>query len=542
MDSAHPFTFDQGSVAFTKDPQLDQSLEALALQRLKASASQVVAIDSGQGDKEIKGGLLVAVALCLADKLRKDCPGKRIGIVLPPGLGGLITNLAVAFAGKSAVNLNFTLGRSALMSCFDQAEVSVVISAPLMQAKVNQKFPDFPWPEHTLDIQALLKGLPKAMIGAKLAMARLLPLNLLASMHKIQLEGGAREAALLFTSGSDAAPKGVVLSHRNLVANVAQIREHGVIPAGARLLSNLPIFHSFGYTVQIWTVLLNDAMAIFTPSPLDIKGTLEAIKRHRPTIMLGTPTFLRPYLLKAKPEEMQSLAAAVVGAEKTPEGFQERWEKAFPQCAYLEGYGMTEASPVVSVNVAATRSAGTVGFLLSGMEARVIDPDTQVVLPAGQTGLLYLRGPNIFSGYLNLPEKTAEVLSEDGWYATGDLAKIDEQGRLKIEGRLSRFSKIGGEMASHVAVEAAVAESLNLADEEVPQVAIGAREDAAKGEVLVLLSTASVDLAELKTKLQNAGIANLWFPKEVIRVEAIPLLPTGKLDLKGIRKACQKPA
>lgn len=532
--------FDQGFELFNSRPELNENLARKAVRRLLHWPSETVAVDYSAGRKEIDASRLLAVSLELARQIRNDCPEPRIGIILPPGIGGLIANLAVALAGKSAANLNFTLGANAVSSCLEQAGLSTLLTAAKMRETVEERFGSFPWPKNTIDLVQRIQTISKPRVLLKLVAARLLPFEGFCAAFGIPEKGGNTEAALLFTSGSDTAPKGVPLTHRNIAANILQISESGIIPEQTSLLANLPIFHSFGFCVQVWVMLCHRATAVFVPSPLDFKKSSDAARAENCTLMLGTPTFYRPYLKRVPPDRLASLKAAIAGAEKTPDGFKNAWETRFPNCAYLEGYGMTEASPVVAVNTPDSRRDGSVGRLFSGMQVRVVEPDTRKPLPIGSSGLLLLRGPNLFHGYLNQPEKSAAVLSDDGWYETGDLGKIDEEGFLYIQGRQSRFSKIGGEMVSHGAVERAVVEALDLVDAELPPVAIGSRLDAEKGEALILLTTTELDLQALKRKLQLAGLSNLWIPKESKLVERIPVLPTGKLDLKAIRSLCTK--
>jgi acyl-[acyl-carrier-protein]-phospholipid O-acyltransferase/long-chain-fatty-acid--[acyl-carrier-protein] ligase len=250
-------------------------------------------------------------------------------------------------------------------------------------------------------------------------------------------------------------------------------------------------------------------------------------------------------LKKGEPHQLASVQFTLAGAERTPAGMAEKWEEKF-KSNWLEGYGLTETAPVVSVNIPNPPDVegqtfrefgqrhGSAGRPLPGISLRFIDPDTGEELPYGETGILKIKGANVFSGYLNDPDKTNQVL-KDGWFTTGDLARLDEDGFLHIEGRQSRFSKIGGEMVPHGTVEEAVLKALGKEDSESPVLAIAGREDEAKGESLVLLTSFSCDLNEIRVRLSEAGLANLWIPKFVKQVETIPILPTGKLDLKGIQ-------
>ena len=256
---------------------------------------------------------------------------------------------------------------------------------------------------------------------------------------------------------------------------------------------------------------------------------------------------MRAYLRKGNPEDAKSLKYVIAGAEKTPEGLCALWNARFPNSCYMEGYGLTEASPVVCVNhrKIATRNkfrdypsgckVGSIGPLFPGMKAGILDMDTREFLPIGRTGMLCLKGPNVFGGYKGLPELNSEKFF-DGWLITGDLASIDEDGYIFIKGRLSRFSKIGGEMVPHTTIEDAIVKAYNKQDSEALCFAVASCEDSAKGESIVLLTTIDIDKSELRAKLSALGFPNLWLPRHIVKVEAIPVLPTGKMDLKSVRE------
>jgi acyl-[acyl-carrier-protein]-phospholipid O-acyltransferase/long-chain-fatty-acid--[acyl-carrier-protein] ligase len=274
------------------------------------------------------------------------------------------------------------------------------------------------------------------------------------------------------------------------------------------------------------------------------------IERYKLTLLLATPTFLRGYLRKVDPQQLRSLRLVITGAEKLPlelaKGFEERFGKRV-----FEGYGLTETSPVVSVNlpepearepdetIQPSSRSGSTGKMAPGIAAEIREPESNDKLSLHDSGMLWLRGPNIFEGYLDDPEQTEEVL-RDGWLKTGDIGRFDEDGFLYIEGRLSRFSKIGGEMVPHEAVEHKIVDLLNLSGKDERTIAVMGMPDETKGEALVLLSAADVDLAQLRKKLHEAGISNLWIPKHVQRVESIPVLASGKLDLKKCKELVEK--
>lgn len=534
------YVLDRDYEAFNARPELDGHLAGLAFDGLAASPLRKMVVDLSVGRKELRAGMLLAVALTLAERWDPVLSGKRIGVVFPSGLGGTLTNLALSLIDRVPVNLNFTSGRQSLQHCLDVAEIGTVITA----RPVREKVPDFPWPEHTIDLMAERLRLDKKAILRRLLRILLLPRPLLRRQFKVPRHGGRKEAAILFSSGSTGEPKGIILSHRNVIANCTQINDCHVLHRNHTLLASLPTFHSFGFTVTLWYPLITGMKCVTVPSPLETRKIAEAVQKERISVILGTPTFLRPYFKLARPEQLESLEYVVTGAEKTPPGFAQRWEDHF-KSAYMEGYGLTETSPVTSCNIPAygrhpaQAKAGSVGRLMDGMRARVTDPATGEGLPVNTRGMIELQGPNIFEGYLNAPEATQAVF-RDGWFVTGDLGRIDEEGYLFIEGRLSRFSKLGGEMVPHGRLEQLIARLFQLEDAESPLVAVTGITDEVKGEALVLLAAVDIKPAVLRERLVLEGIPNLWIPKIVLRVDAIPSLASGKLDLQALNRLVEQ--
>src|SRR4029453_15463434 len=314
------------------------------------------------------------------------------------------------------------------------------------------------------------------------------------------------------------------------------------------ILASLPFFHTFGSTVTLWYPLIEGVRIVTYPNPLEAAKNAALIERYKLTFLLATPTFLRMYLRKVEPEQLRSLRLIIAGAEKLPLDLARHFEERFGKRVF-EGYGLTETAPVVSVNlpdpqptkpgeeVQPSSRLGSVGRMAPGIATEIREPETNRKLSLHETGMLWLRGVNIFEGYLHDPKRTAEVL-HDGWLKTGDVGRFDEDGFLYIEGRLSRFSKIGGEMVPHEAIESKIVDLLGLSGRDERPIAVMGVQDEAKGEALVLLSAVEVDLAELRSKLHHAGVPNLWIPKKVQRIESIPVLASGKLDLKK----CKQPA
>ncbi len=534
---------DLDEVAFQQRPELKSHLAYESFISLASRPRQELIVDRGLQGRPMKSGFLLAVSFMLSRRLTDWTSKTRVGILFPPGLGAYIANLAVVLAGKVPVNLNFTLGPSSAATCLQKADVDCLLTSE----RVQHKIPHFPWPEGgIIDLVEEMKSMPKVKALALISWIHLCPAKLLARILKIPNEGGELEAGLLFTSGSSGEPKGVVLTHRNILGNCAQIDATGLLPVSEKVIANLPIFHSFGFTVTLWYPLLRGCSVVTLPSPLEVKKVAEAIKADSATILIGTPTFLKPYMKHIEPELLASLKYVVAGAEKTPEGFADAWEARFGS-VYLEGYGLTETSPVVSINTPSIPDGvnypgnstegsrrGSVGRMMPGHAARILDPNTMKDIEVSKVGLLMLKGPNIFRAYLGEPKRTAEV-KQGEWFITGDLARFDEDGFLFIEGRLSRFSKIAGEMVPHGTVEDALIKAYNLFDEEQPMIAVAGRPDKAKGEALVLLAAMDLELEDVREKLNGAGLANLWIPREIKRVEVIPTLATGKLDLRQIQ-------
>lgn len=536
---ARQVLMDEGEESFQKRPELSGNLGRASFFSMCKRPWEEFIVDFVPKRKALSRGMVLALAITLSRKWKKTIPEKRVGIVLPPGIGGTVANLALVILGKIPVNLNFTAGRAAMESCLTRAEIKTIITAGALKSK----FPDFPWPEHSIDIAEELKSCSKGSILSWFAAIVAVPSSVLASILQVPTQGDNEEAGLLFTSGSSGDPKGVMLSHRNIIGNVEQIAAMGLLLPGDSVLACLPLFHSFGFTVTLWYPILQKGRVIAVPSPLEIKKIASAIKEEKATVLLGTPTFLRPYLKKVDAADLQTLRLIVTGAEKLPKDLAEAFEAKFGK-KILEGYGLTETSPVASVNLPdppiTTRTAaaqpgnkaGSVGRLIPGMTARIRDPETGTEKSLTETGMLYLKGPNIFKGYLHDDEKTKQVV-KNGWFVTGDLARFDEDGFLIIEGRISRFSKIGGEMVPHGTVEQKIIQLFGLDGADSQPLVVTGVPDESKGEALVLLTTVDLTTEMLREKLGAAGVPNLWMPKVIKRIEKIPTLPTGKLDLKG---------
>ncbi len=523
-----------GELSYSRRPVLQEHLARAALRGLKRQPFRTAIID-GMDHSTISRGKILGVATALSRHLRRDCPERRVGVVLPPGKGGVIANVAIVLAGKIPVNLNFTGSREAIVSAQEQAGLRTIISA---QA-VAKKLPEFPWTPNVIQLEQLLPSMKPAIICWWL-LTLVLPTRLLAALLHLPKVGDRTEALLLFTSGSSGAPKGVPLTHRNILGNVSQFTVLLDLRPDEVVLASLPFFHTFGCTVTLWFPVIEGIRIVTYPSPLEAAKNAALIERYGVTVMFATPTFLRAYLRKAEPAQLQSLRLVITGAEKLPADLAKTFEERFGKPVF-EGYGLTETSPVISVNlpdpipkvpgesVQPSHRLGSTGKMAPGIAAEIRDPETDAKLALHETGMLWVRGPNIFEGYLDAPERSAEVL-RDGWFKTGDLGHIDEDGFLHISGRLSRFSKIGGEMVPHELVEQKILQALKMDDSERVLAVMGVP-DETKGEALVLLTSTPIDPQELRSALRAAEVPNLWVPRTIRQVEAIPVLASGKLDL-----------
>ena len=535
-----------GEFCFSNRPSLERHLAEECVRGLKRRRFATAVID-GVDHGSLSRAKLLGAAAALSRHLREQFPDERIAIVLPASKGSMVANLAVMLANKVPVDLNFTIGRASNESCCRRANLRVAISATPFIERVK----DFPWPERVLKLDEVMPHMKRQIILWWI-MSIVCPTRLLLRLLKIPKKGGHAEAVLLFTSGTTGEPKGAVMSHRNVVGNVFQFRQLLDAKKTDAILASLPFFHTFGSTVTLWYPLIEGVRIITYPNPLDATKCAALIDEYKLTFLLLTPTFLRLYLRKAEPEQLRTLRLIITGAEKLPPELAKHFEERFHKKVF-EGYGLTETAPVVSVNlpdpqpkkpgerVQPSSRSGSVGRLAPGIAAEIREPETGRKLSLFDTGMLWLRGVNIFEGYLHDQERTAEVVRE-GWLKTGDIGRFDEDGFLYIEGRLSRFSKIGGEMVPHEAIEHKIIELLGLSAKEERPIAIIGVQDEAKGEAIVLLSAVEIDVAELREKLREAGVPNLWIPKHVQRVEAIPVLASGKLDLKRCQECASEKA
>ncbi|MFT6862481.1 MAG: acyl-[acyl-carrier-protein]-phospholipid O-acyltransferase, partial [Akkermansiaceae bacterium] len=530
--------------SFSSREFLNGSLAIAMLQGLKKHSGNHSLFD-GTDDSELPFEKILGAAIALSKEIKLATKKKRVGIILPPGRGGMIANIAVLFANKVPVNLNFTASHEAVRSAIRQADLDRFITADPFVRKV----PDFPWPPNR-DLLFIERILPqiKKKIGKWILFGKLLPAPLLAKILGIGKSKGDDEALLLFTSGSSGEPKGVPLSHRNLLANVCQFGRQLDLPQDSKLLACLPLFHSFGSTVTLWYPIIEGLDLVTYPTPLETSRLAELISQHQIDLLLATPTFLRGYMRRVDPELLSSLRIVITGAEKLPDSLARSFEDKF-NILPMEGYGLTETSPAATVNLPAPEEKdglpvipshrfSSVGLPLPGVAIRITNPATDEDNTIDQSGIIWMKGANIFKGYLDKPELSAAVIDQNGWFKSGDVGRLDDEGFLFIEGRISRFSKIAGEMVPHETIEAAVNRVMGLDNETERKIAIVGIPDDKKGEAIALLSTITgpaleQEALDIRYKLMDEGIPSLWCPRKIIPVETIPVLASGKLDIKG---------
>jgi acyl-[acyl-carrier-protein]-phospholipid O-acyltransferase/long-chain-fatty-acid--[acyl-carrier-protein] ligase len=501
---------------------------------------------------ELTGGKLLAAIFVMRRLLVRHVLSlgeKHVGLLLPPSVGSVVANAALLTAGRVTANLNYTASPEVLNACIRRAEIRrVLTSRKVMENPSMEKFNGTLHAElvYLEDLREKVHRGDKlvAAIGAYLIPA--IMLDRILGLHRIR---GDDVATVIFTSGSTGMPKGVMLTHHNIATNVEAIDQVVHPKPTDTILGIVPFFHSLGFTVTMWGPLLLDICTAYHFSPLDTRIIAKLVRSRRATILLATPTFLRGYLRRCEPEELKSLEIVVAGAEKLPSALCEAFQQRFG-VRPVEGYGTTELSPLVSVNVPRSRSQsldvdckeGSVGRPVPGVSVKVVDPETYEPLPIGTSGMLLVKGPNVMKGYLAQPEETAKVM-RDGWYVTGDIAMVDNEGFIFITGRLSRFSKIGGEMVPHVRVEEAIYKILGVEDEGHQKLVVTSVPDERKGERLVVVHTPlDVSPDEICRQLASQGLPNLWIPgtESFLEVDSIPVLGSGKTDLKALGELAKR--
>jgi len=465
-----------------------------------------------------------------------------VGVLVPPSVGGALTNVALQIMGRIPVNLNYTASADTMAAAARQAGLKQVVTARAFLEKLPLNVPG-----EALYLEDIMASVTKRDRVVGLLMALFAPVRRIE--RSLGSPTGRTEhdtATIIFSSGSEGEPKGVMLTHYGILSNIDAMVKLYAYGRG-HMMGILPFFHSFGFTVTLWLPLVRDVGVVYHPNPLEARAIGRLIKKHGASFFIATSTFLQNFIRRCSADEMSSLRIVMCGAEKLTSRVRDAFVSKFA-VEPIEGYGVTECSPVVSCNTYDYNvpgfyrrglKRGSIGRPIPGVCAKVVDPETHDPLPPGEDGLLLLKGPNVMKGYLNMPELTAEKVRE-GWYETGDIVSMDEEGFITITDRLARFSKIGGEMVPHIKVEEALHELLGLTEQSL---AVASVPDPSRGERLVVLHTLEDNqLEELLGKLDKAGLPNLWRPRPnaFYRIDAIPVLGTGKMDVKAVKALARK--
>lgn len=525
------------------DKKLSWNLCQEFVQECRAGAKNIRVADS-TGVKLTGAELLLRTLIARRVLRRFIGPDEQnVGILMPPTVPAAVANFALALDGITACNLNYTATSGILNRCLEKANIKHVITSK----KAMEKF--------SLDLKTEFIYLEdireKATWFDKLVGALQAKISSVSSICKTR-SGRQRSKddllTIIFTSGSTGDPKGVPLTYENIRANVNSIYTALSLTEKDFLIGVLPFFHSFGYTVTLWTPLVLPLGAAYHFSPLDARQIGKLTQDFQATVLLATPTFLRTYLRRVEPEMFKTLNLVVVGAEKEPQSLSDAFEEKFG-VRPVEGYGMTEMGPLVSVNIPdernfhankrSRRCEGSVGQPLPDVQAKIVSlDDPNRILPPNNDGMLYVRGPGLMPEYLNSPDITSKAI-KDGWYETGDIGHIDENGFIHLTGRQSRFSKIGGEMIPHGVVEEAIHSFIGETNEDGSVSAVvTAVPDEKRGErLIVLYQGMNKSTDDILKHLSQSGLPNLYLPAkdDFIQVDSIPVLGTGKLDLKAIR-------
>lgn len=500
----------------------------------------------------------LAAATAFSKRIQATSAAQNIGLLVPTSAGGVISNMAGLLAGKTLVNLNYTASIYALEAAVKQANIETIYTSKRFIKKLNDKSMNIsPLLDNAnvIYLEDIKESMGKTEMAARWLLIKLLPASLLKQLF-IKKQSPESTAAILFSSGSEGSPKGVQLSHHNILSNVKQVADVLNTQDDDCIMASLPLFHAFGLTVTQFMPLLEGLPMVCHADPTDALAIAKAVTKYKATVMCGTSTFLRLYCRnnKVHPLMLNSLRIVVSGAEKLHDDVRDAFKIKFNKTIY-EGYGATETAPVASVNIPDAmdpknykvqqgNKVGTVGMPLPGTSFKVVDPDSLhnediEELPVGSDGMILIGGVQVMQGYLNNTKKNREVIKEiDGirWYVTGDKGHVDEDGYLTIVDRYSRFAKLGGEMVSLTAVEQRVKKIFALdklsSDHEVMAINIP---DNKKGERIVLLTTFHCDISDLRNSMIDNQCNPLTIPSEIIQVDVLPKLGSGKMDFTSAK-------
>ncbi len=480
-----------------------------------------LAIVDRSAGRELGYRQALLAALILARRFRKLEPG-RIGIMLPTSAAGALAVVAAVMAGRTPVMINYSTGPARnCQYAQQQCDFKTIVTARTVLEKTNcEEVPGMVFME---DIMGALGKAEKllALVKSKLPTPLLKRLCGKADLNT--------PAVILFTSGSEKEPKAVQLSHGNILSNIDAFSDMMDIYGMDNLLAVLPYFHVFGLTINLWTPLCLGMTAITYGNPLDFKTVAKLIRDDKPQLVVGTPVFLEGYLRQSGEGDFASVQLAVTGADKCPESLRKQFQEKHG-IDIIEGYGTTETSPVISANPRDANKPGSIGRTIPGTEVRIQNIESGEDCPVGETGRILVRGPGVMQGYLNDVEES-HLRLKSGWYDTGDLGYLDEDGYLWHKGRLKRFVKIAGEMVSLVAVE----EALNAVTPDEVECCAVELPDSRRGSRIVAVTSADVDSSEVSKQLARE-LPNLALPKQYVTLDEFPRMGSGKTDFRTLTR------
>jgi long-chain-fatty-acid--[acyl-carrier-protein] ligase len=487
---------------------------------------------------DLAGGItyekLLVGAGAMAKRFR-DLPGPNIGLMLPASVGADLAFLGIHLAGKLPVMLNWTTGPSNLAHAARVAGLTHVVTSKAFIDRTQVEVPGTPY----LFLEDTRAGIGKFELLRRLLSVRWFPGTAKSRLLARAATDPHAPAVLLFTSGSEKAPKAVPLTHENILSNQRAIAAEFGLSRDDAILGFLPMFHSFGLVVTTLLPLATGIRVVHHPDPTDAGALVRKAAGYKTTLVAGTPTFLGFILDRARPGDLDSVRLLVSGAEACPPALFEKVKRIAPNAVVVEGYGITETAAIVSAHRPGAFRAGTLGRPLPDVEVRIVDLESGEPGPSGKMGMMLVSGPNVFPGYLDYdgPSPFREL---DGkhWYITGDLGELDPDGMVVFRGRLKRFLKAGGEMISLPALEEPFAKMYPPTDEG-PRVAVEGMETP-DGRRIVLFTTDDVSLRDANAKLQAEGFRGVFRLDAVTRVERIPVLGTGKTDYKALRALIEK--
>lgn len=478
----------------------------------------------------------IVTAILVLKPIFERQQGARLGIMLPASAGACITYLATVFAGKTPVLVNWTTGARNLVHALDAADTKRIITSKLLVERIRSQGTDL---TPIADRFVFLEDIgPTITRSAKLRAA----LTAWLTWRELDRARVSEHAAILFTSGSESFPKVVPLTHTNILTNVGDILRHVTIRGDDALVGFLPPFHSFGITVTMVLPLVAGLRAVYHANPTEAWVIAKVIETYQSTVILGTPTFLSGIVRASSGAQLASIRIAVTGAEKCPERTYQAIAERCPKAVLIEGYGITECSPIVSANDEHDRRPGTIGRIMPSLEYVIVDVESNQTIPrpaAGRPdarpGLLLVRGPSVFPGYIG--ESPSPFVEHGGrtWYRTGDLVSQDATGLMTFRGRLKRFVKLGGEMISLPAVESVLEAAFAREGDEGPVVAVEGSPSEDHPEI-VLFASRDIDRATANKSIRDAGLSPLHNISRVVKLEAIPVLGTGKTDYRALQQ------